>query len=500
MRTKLLAVWTVRLLLAASLAIPGYSAETPSVGSAAAPDPSPAALTRRLEDLQQEMARLQSELAEVKKQLTGATASSAGATAVPLAAPAAPAASPAPAAVPASLGPVAPAPQAATGVVGFLSSISMSGTVDGYYGYNFNHPHVSSTPSPTLVGPGFGTGLRAFDGRNEQIGLNLFELNFDKAVDPKNPLGFHLALGYGDAMNVVNATDPGTFLFAQYLKEAYFSYLAPVGKGLQVDFGKFVTTNGAEVIETKDNWNYSRGLLFTFAIPFYHFGLRAKYPINDKVSITGLLVNGWNNIVDNNTGKTYGVSLSANPTKKISLTQNYYVGPEQFNTNSNWRQLTDTVVTYNPTGKLSLMTNFDYGREKPCNFISLTNPCPGANATNNPAAWWSGIAQYARYAFNDATAVALRYEYLNDHNNYAFNGFGSTGRGQHVQEGTVTLERVLAKHLITRLEYRGDVSNLRPFTKGTRLCGPAISPSFACFKSQSTATVGLIYVFDTSKP
>lgn len=483
MRTKRHTVWTVAVLLAVSLVTPAFSAETPAEPSAKpAAEPaaaSPAALSRRLEDLQQEMARLQSELTEVKKQLAGRSSASAAA---PVAAPAAPAA------VPASLGPVAPAPQAASGVAGFLSSIGMSGTVDGYYSYNFNHPRTAFPSSPSFF-PST-SALRAFDGRNEQIGLNLFELNFDKAVDPKNPLGFHLAFGYGDAMNVVNSTDPGnstTTFFAQYLKEAYFSYLAPVGKGLQVDFGKFVTTNGAEVIETKDNWNYSRGLLFTFAIPFYHFGLRAKYPINDKVSLTGLVVNGWNNIVDNNTGKTYGVSLVANPTKKVSITQNYYFGPEQANTNSNWRQLTDTVVTYNPTGKLSLMTNFDYGREKPCN-ATLTNPCPGVSATN-PAAWWSGIAQYARYAFNDTTALALRYEYLNDHSNYAFNGFSSTGRGQHVNEGTVTLERVLAKHLITRLEYRGDVSNLRPFTKFTR-----------SFKSQSTATVGLIYVFDTTKP
>ncbi len=449
-----------------------------------------AALSVEVENLHQEVSRLQAEITELKKQMKSSSAAAA-----PVAAPAAPAASPAPAAVPASLAPVAPAPQAASGVVGFLSSIGMSGTVDGYYGYNFNHPRTAVPSSPSFF-PSTST-LRAFDGRAEQIALNLFELNFDKAVDPKNPLGFHLAFGYGDAMNVVNSTDPGNtttgIFFAQYLKEAYFSYLAPLGKGLQVDFGKFVTTNGAEVIETKDNWNYSRSLLFTFAIPFYHFGLRAKYPINDKVSITGLVVNGWNNIVDNNTGKTFGVSVVANPTKKVSITQNYYVGPEQFNTNSNWRQLTDTVVTYNPTSKLSLMTNFDYGREKPCNFVSVTNPCPGDNASN-PAAWWSGIAQYARYAINDTTAVALRYEYFNDHNNYAFNGFCtptscSTGRGQHVNEGTITLERVLAKHLITRWEYRGDVSNLRTFTKGTR-----------SFKSQSTATVGLIYVFDTTKP
>src|SRR5574337_99509 len=168
-------------------------------------------------------------------------------------------------------------------------------------------------------------------------------------------LGYHLAFGFGQAMNVVNAADPGGLSYSQYLKEAYFSYLAPVAKGLQLDFGKFVTPHGAEVIETKDNWNYSRGLLFTYAIPFYHFGMRGKYTFNDKYSLAAYVVNGWNNIVDNNTGKTLGMTWGWTPTKKLSLTQNYMVGPEATGTNSHWRQLTDTVVSYSPTGKLSLM-------------------------------------------------------------------------------------------------------------------------------------------------
>ena len=96
---------------------------------------------------------------------------------------------------------------------------------------------------------------------------------------------------------------------------------------------------GEEVIESKDNWNYSRGILFTYAIPFYHFGLRAKYAFNDKFALNADLINGWNNIVENNTGKTGGVTLSLNPNKKFSLVQNYMIGPEMANTNKHFRQL-----------------------------------------------------------------------------------------------------------------------------------------------------------------
>src|SRR5258706_15268639 len=121
---------------------------------------------------------------------------------------------------------------------------------------------------------------------------------------------------------------------------------------------------GAEVIESKDNWNYSRDMLFTWSIPFYHFGLRAKYTFNDKAAFTGYIVNGWNNVVDNNSGKTYGFSLALTPTKKLSIIPTYLAGPETgygtlgpTNVNNTWRQTWDLVVGYSFTSKLSFLAN-----------------------------------------------------------------------------------------------------------------------------------------------
>ena len=88
---------------------------------------------------------------------------------------------------------------------------------------------------------------RFFDGGTNQFGLNMIELVVDKTPEVTNSrTGYHLALGFGQAMNAVNGSDHGGLGFDQYLKEAYFSYLAPVGKGLQVDVGKFVTPHGAK--------------------------------------------------------------------------------------------------------------------------------------------------------------------------------------------------------------------------------------------------------------
>jgi hypothetical protein len=94
-----------------------------------------------------------------------------------------------------------------------------------------------------------------FDGTTNQFGLNLVELVLDKTPGPANSrTGYHGALVFGQATNAINASEPkGSLSFDQFVKEAYFSYLAPVGKGLQVEVGKFVTSSGPEVIKTKDD-------------------------------------------------------------------------------------------------------------------------------------------------------------------------------------------------------------------------------------------------------
>src|SRR5207302_11056951 len=131
--------------------------------------------------------------------------------------------------------------------------------------------------------------------------------------------GFRIDLDYGATAGLVAGFEPGGTTLYQNIQQAYVSYLAPTGSWLQIDFGKFVTPAGYEVIETKDNGNYSRSLLFAVAIPYYHMGLRASYPLSDKVSLTGFLVNGWNNAADNNTGKTVAGSLAVKPARALSM-------------------------------------------------------------------------------------------------------------------------------------------------------------------------------------
>ena len=55
---------------------------------------------------------------------------------------------------------------------------------------------------------------------------------------------------------------------------------------------------------------------------------------------------GWNNVYDNNSGKTVGLT-GAYAWKKVTWSNNYYVGPEKSHTNDGIRHLYDTTVLVN---------------------------------------------------------------------------------------------------------------------------------------------------------
>jgi hypothetical protein len=352
----------------------------------------------------------------------------------------APSPTPSPSATPA---PVAEQPRAA--------GIEVTGFVDTYYAYNFNTPAGD-------------TQLRNFDTKHDQLSLNLLELAFEQKPSAESRLGFRADINFGPTTELVHAYEPGGAEIFRSFEQAYLSYLAPVGKGLQVDAGKFVTQHGAEVIESKDNWNYSRSLLFALAIPYYHVGLRATYPVSDKLTVAGFFVNGWNNAVENNGGKTFGVQALLKPHSRLTLVQNLMAGPEQVDDSSSTRWLSDTILTFNATSTLSLMLNYDHG----------TDTVAGTDVT------WKGIAAYLRLQATPSWAISPRVEWLDDTDGFM------TGTSQKVKEVTLTSEHKIDGGLLARLEYRRDFSDTEFFTKDGRLV-----------KDQNTFAIGLVYAFGT---
>jgi hypothetical protein len=196
--------------------------------------------------------------------------------------------------------------------------VDVTGFVDLYYEYNFNR-----------VDPA----LRTFDVQHNTFSLSLAEVAFAKTVSADGRVGFRTDLDFGKTADLVAAFEPaedGKEVY-KHVQQAYVSLLA--GSKLQLDFGKFVTPHGAEVIESQDNWNYSRSVLFGYAIPFYHLGLRGTLPVNDKVTLNGYLVNGWNNSSEINGNKTWALGATLKPASKVTWVGTFMSGKETAGSN-----------------------------------------------------------------------------------------------------------------------------------------------------------------------
>ena len=339
----------------------------------------------------------------------------------------------------------APAPTPEPSPTPAPPGIDVTGFVDVYYGYNFNK-----------VDPL----LRTFDVQHNTFSLSLAEIAFTKLPTPESKVGFRVDLDFGKTADLVASFEPesdGKEIY-KHIEQAYGSLLT--GK-VQWDVGKWVTPIGAEVIESQDNWNYTRSILFGYAIPFYHAGVRATINASPKVTLGAQLVNGWNNDSEINGNKTIGLSATLKPTDKVTWIANYMVGKETAGSDDN-RNLFDTTLTLAVSPKFSLMGNFDYGKE-------------------SDVSWW-GIAAYAKLQARPNWAVVGRYEYLDDSDG-GFMTFGQKG-----QTFTLTSDHLIAGSLRARIEYRFDKTD-HDFT--------FFDDDDLRKDSQSTITVGLVYTFGT---
>jgi hypothetical protein len=359
----------------------------------------------------------------------------------------------------------APAPAApAAAPTWSVGPMDVSGLIDGYYSYNFN------TPSAAFNGQA--NDLYNFNDKTDQF--NLSEARLTLNHDP-DPVGARIDLVYGRVNAFMNAAGANTTSADQlnYIEQAFVSLKPPKAKGFELDFGKFVTSAGAEVIEAKDDWNYSRSILFGWAIPYWHFGARASMPVSKSETIGVQVVNGWNNISKANGGATVGVT-SAFVKSKASWFVNYYGGPENAGTTNGFRNLFDSTLLLTPSPKFSAYINYDYGQNRD----ALVGSGPTATGDKN-LNHWQGIAGAAHVAPAGPHSISGRFEYFRDPNGY------STGTAQHLYEFTATYEYKWAEGLLSRIEYRRDWSDVNFFHKNDA----------TLVKDQNTVTASFIAFF-----
>ena len=366
----------------------------------------------------------------------------------------------------------------------FLHATTVNLAVDGYYAYNFNHP------------VGRVNVLRAYDVLSNEFSLSQASVVFDRTPDlaEGRRWGGRLDLQFGQATDTLQgnpSNEPRPQIYRNIF-QAYGTYVVPVGKGVNVDFGKWSSSLGIEGNYTKDQMNYSRAYWYDF-LPFYHMGLRVSYPVSDRFALNYWVVNGTNQVEATNGFKDELFGFTAKPRKDITWTVNYYLGQEHpdrvvvpptsptpvqpglsfeaIRPAPNGRtHIFDSYVSWQPMPKVTLALEGDYFLQR-----LWKNQAPGQSSAPSHV---SGGVAYVRYQFTPKLSVASRAEYLSDR------GGLFSGITQALKENTITLDYGVADGFLMRYEWRRDFSNKPTFLTDTQgVLG----------KDQNTATVGLVW-------
>jgi len=205
------------------------------------------------------------------------------------------------------------------------------------------------------------------------------------------------SLRYGSA-----ADDADAF---SHFARANVSYLAPIGTGLKLTAGLFNSFIGYESFYAKDNrYNY------------------LSYP---------------NNL------PSYGTRVQWTASPAMTLTQNFYYGPDQSNTDLRyWRFFSDSSIQWKQDN-VTVALVYDVGTERAI-------PQVGGQRV-----FWTGTALYTHWQCTRTWALAVRPELYYDPDG------AMTGARQFIKAVTTTLEYKLliaASVMRFRMEYRYDDS------------------------------------------
>ena len=385
--------------------------------------------------------------------------------------------------------------------------LKLSGAVDTTYTQNFNNPNTNLNQ------------LRIFDTQANSFVPQVVQIMVEReavAGSATDRIGFRARLNFGPQSRFSRARtnyQPGTDNTELDIHELYGEYIAPIGNGLKIQAGKINTLIGLEVINSWENPNISRSWTFGLAQAFTETGIRFTYPFTSWATAAVGLINGWDNIEDNNRGKTVTWNLALTPHEMFGISFYGSYGSEQSNGNAAFgnavtvgsggcllgttgcdptakRTVVGALVTFKPTPMDTLIIEPYYGNE--------------GNATTNPGqpsgnARWNAILAYYTHDFNDqdqphAFSFRARGELFEDAGGVRscvggdnFNGGANvcaggpggfvpggglfnnqTGGGQRqtLWEGTFTLQYKPAPSLITRVEFRYDKSDQNVFLRG----------------------------------
>jgi hypothetical protein len=346
--------------------------------------------------------------------------------------------------------------------------INIGGFLDTSYTWSSNRPK-----SPANISG------RYFDKDHNKLVFNNFHLVVEKPEKDWG-LGFKIAGDFGRTGELLREATywGGASRFpavlrdepSAELREAFLTFTIPLGAGIAVKGGKFVSPLGTEILPAPGayNDNISRSFLFNFGVPLTHTGALLSYPVHKMIGVSAGVVTGWDDPHDNNGQPSVLAGITFTPADIFALASNLIYGPEQWHNSGNKRFTWSNVATLKLFDPLTVYLEYTYGKEE------------NITASLRDGTWqgWAGIASYN---WTDRFNTALRGEIFKDSDGVR------TGLSRDVTLGEITLTGAykFTKMLIGRAEVRQDWADERFYKKGRT----------GLDKNQTTIAVQAIYSF-----
>lgn len=365
--------------------------------------------------------------------------------------------------------------------------LGLSGYFDTYYFSNFNRPASRNNLGSSGISRGFDRYVGQF-----QLGMFMTRISYaHKDTEVVGEIGYGPNVEYGSYGNdfryrwgsvIANST-----YSAIMIKQAYITWKPK--ERLGITMGQFGTHIGYEMIDAPLNFHYSINNTFNAGIPFYHLGLKATYSVSDKVSVMSGVVNGTDNINDNNRGKSFIGQVVLMPAEGLTIYLNTIQGNEA-SARANGQDTTsyfgifDLVASYRLSDRIGLTFWGMYG--------TLKGEFQGG-AYNTEPLHWSGLNLYLTYKLSDRFSLGTRLEYFD--NRDGARALLTGGKGTDVETFTLTGNLALADgRLSLKPEFRFD-----HFRKLYGSGGESVPQQFADrngnFTLNHQSTIGLAAVY-----
>lgn len=302
--------------------------------------------------------------------------------------------------------------------------------LDTYYAYDFNQPESKRSYTTQAS-------------KHNEPSINLAHLEM-KLQSEK--LRGRFALQAGDAVEINAAAERG---FPKYIQESYLG--GNLGDKSWIDAGIFLGHIGAESWISKDNWTYTRSLPSEYT-PYYAAGIRYTKEINSGESFQFQLINGWQNISENNEAKAIGMQYKRNLSQTVSLTYNNFFGDEEVTSSKpRFRGYHDFIFQWNKSNQWQYLFSIDLGHE--------------AQQNNDGVDAWFNTMMTARRVLSERQSLAFRGEYYND--GHQVNVPTGTPNGFQVISASVNFDQKLTEYALWRTELRGYQSKDEIYPKGS---------------------------------